>query len=283
MARDRSDELYEQLSFYEEYLQYLEVFQKEESKRDLEKIAREVVRTKIEQAIFAIVLQSVDDPSIAASYIASFKVVPIGSQNNIIFSPSTSVIGYLESGVRPFSMKEKMLATGSVKISKKGFPYKTVPVRHDMSGPDSKMDTLQRLAKRTVSVSSTRTVLTSKEMEIQAQINSVLQKTKFSFLENAKDAEGRTVKRSIATNPLDIGGLIKEETFESTAKVNKPTKTKYVIFRTISAKPGSADWYNPGFSGKELYAKVLNWQSENEEAMFTETLDKLIEQIFGGT
>lgn len=281
MARQVTDELYEQLSFYEEYLRYIETFEKQNIEKNLEKIARDIVRTKIEQAVFAIVLQSVDDPNIAASYIASFRVIPLGSKNIIQFSPSTPVIGYLESGVRPFSMKEKLLASGSVKISKKGFPYKTVPLRHNMSSPDGRMDVLQRISSKTVPVSAEKTVLTSKEMEIQAQINSVLQKARFSFLENAKDAEGRTIKRSIATNPLDIGGLIKEETFQSASKTAKPTKTKYVIFRTVSAKPGSADWYNPGFSGKDIYSKILNWQSENEEAIFSQTLDQLLAEVFG--
>ena len=283
MAREITDELYEQLSFYEEYLRYIESFEKQNIEQNLEKIARDIVRTKIEQAVFAIVLQSVDDPSIAASYIASFKVIPIGNKNIIQFNPSTPVVGYLESGIRPFSMKEKLLTTGSVKISKKGFPYKTVPLKHDVSSPDARMDVLQRISSKTVSVSSEKTVLTSKEMEIRAQINSVLQKAKFSFLENAKGAEGQTIKRFIATNPLDIGGLIKEETFQAGAKTSKPTKTKYVIFRTVSAKPGSADWYHPGFSGKDIYSKILNWQSDNEEAIFSETLDKLLAEAFGGS
>lgn len=282
MAMDRLEQLYEEYSFYQEYIRYLEAFQKQQVQKDLEKITRDIARAKIEQAIFAIVLQSVDDPDIAASYIASFQVIPIGNRNQILFSPATPVVKILETGVRPFSMKEQLLATGTVKVSKDGFPYKTVPLRHDLASKNAKMDTLQRVARRTAAVSAQKTTLTSKEIQIQAQINSVLQKTKFSFLEEAKDAEGRSIKRSIATNPLDIGGLIKEETFDTAAnKASKPIKTKYVIFRTVSAKPGSADWYNPGFSGKEIYSKILNWQSENEEAIFTETLNQLLKQAFG--
>lgn len=281
MAKDQLDKLYEEYSFYQEYLEYLDNIEKDEVRRDLEKIAREIVRTKIEQAIFAIVIQSVDDANIAANYIASFSVISTGNTNSVYFTPSNPVIGYLESGVRPFSMKEKLLATGNVKISKKGFAYKTVPLTHESPGPNARMDTFQRVAGRTASVEAKKTVLTSKEIAIQSKINSVLQKTKFSFLEDAKDAEGRSIKRSISKNPLDIGTLIKEETFEAAAKTQKLVRTKYVIFRTISTKPGSASWEHPGFSGKEIYAKVMDWKNENEERIFAETLDSLLEEAFG--
>lgn len=275
------ERLYEEYSFYEEYLRYIEAFEKQVTTEEIKEITREITRTKIEQAIFAIVLQSVDSPDVAASYIASFKVVPIGNKTEIFFNPSTPLVGILEAGVKPFSMKENLLATGSVQISQDGFPYKTVPLRHKSMVKDAKMDTMQRIARRSVPISAQKTAITSKEMEIQAQINSVLQKTKFSFLENAKDAEGRIIKRSIASEKLDIGSLIKEELFESAEKETRPIKTSYVIFRTVSARPGSASWYNPGFSGKELYSKILDWQSENEEAIFAQTLDALMTQVFG--
>lgn len=281
MAKNQLDTLFEEYSFYQEYLNYLESIERSGIQRDLEKIAREIVKTKIEQAIFAIVIQSVDDPSIAANYIASFSVISTGNTNSVYFTPATPVIGYLESGIQPFSMKEKLLASGNVKISKKGFPYKTVPLTHEFASANAKMDTFQRVAKRTASVEAKKTVLTSKEIEIQSKINTVLQKTKFAFLEDAKDAEGRSVKRSIAKNPLDLGTLIKEETFEAAAKTQRLVKTKYVIFRTISAKPGSSDWNHPGFSGKEIYAKIMDWKNENEEKLFTETLDKLLQEAFG--
>lgn len=281
MGKNELDRLYEEYSFYQEYLKYLEQIEKQDIRRDLEKIAREIVKVKIEQAIFAIVIQSVDDPSIAANYIASFKVISTGNTNSVYFTPATPVIGYLEAGVQSFNMKEKLLASGSVKISKKGFPYKTVPLEHEFPSKDARMDVFQKVASRTASTSAERTVLTSKEIQIQSKINSVLQKTKFSFLEDAKDAEGRSVKRSIAKNPFDLGTLIKEETFEQAAKVSKLVKTKYVIFRTISAKPGTADWQHPGFSGKQIYAKIMDWKNENEEEIFQKTLDDLIKQAFG--
>jgi len=280
-VKRKIDRLYEEYAFYQEYLEYLESVEREEIRRDLQKIAREIVKTKIEQAIFAIVIQSVDDPSVAANYIASFRVISTGNENAVFFSPVTPVIGYLESGIQPFSMKEKLLATGNVKISKKGFPYKTVPLRHDAGSLDSKMDTFQRIASRTASTEAKKTVLTSKEIEIQSKINTVLQKTKFSFLEDAKDAEGRSIKRSIAKNPLDLGTLIKEETFEAAAKTQKVVKTKYVIFRTVSAKHGSAAWNHPGFSGKEIYKKIIDWKNENEERLFADTLDSLLAEAFG--
>lgn len=279
--RDSLDELYEEYSFYQEYLNYLQAVEKQEIQSELEKITREIVKTRIEQAIFAIVVQSVDDPNIAANYIASFKVFSAGRDNTVYFSPSTPVINYIETGVKPFSMKEKLLSSGSVKISKEGFPYKTVPLTRKLASPNAKMDTMQRVAARTAPIESVKTVLTSKEIEMQSRINSVLQKTKFSFLEDARDAQGRTIRRSIASESTDIGTLIKEETFESTLRQNKIVGTKYVIFRTISAKPGSSDWMHPGFSGKEIYAKILEWKDENEERIFSETLDSLLNQAFG--
>jgi hypothetical protein len=305
--KSKIDELYEEYKFYQEYLDYLQAFQQEEIKRDLEKIAREIVKTKIEQAIFSIVIQSVDDPAIASAYIASFQVVGIGSRNIINFSPSTPLVQYLEAGVQSFSLKEKLLAQGSTKISKAGFAYRDVPLRRNVDGGGAergKMDAFQKTAGRIVPIESQNTVLTSKEIAIQSNINKVLQKAKFSFIGNAKDAEGRTVKKSISRDQKDLGTLIKEETVvgggEKTEKVGgyyrkngayvspymrampeKVVKTKYVIFRRISARPGTADWIHPGFPGKNVYKQIIDWQNENEEQLFENTLNSLLEEAFG--
>lgn len=279
MGRDKLDELYEDMSFYDEYIEYIESFEQAEIRKNLEKITREIVKTRLEQAVFAIVLQSVDDPDVIDAYITSFKIFPVGNTNNIYFSPSSPAIGIIEAGAKPFNMKEKILGSGNVKISKKGFPYKTIPLSREMPGKNAKLDTLRTLQKRAVPFSAQQTVLTSKEIEVQAKLNSVLQEAKFSFLKEARDAEGRTIQKSI-TRSDEVGTLIREQTFETTGRKTKVVKTKYVIFRTMSAKPGTSEWMHPGFSGKEIYSKVLDWQNENEKAIFESTLENLLERAF---
>jgi hypothetical protein len=281
MAKDRIDELYEQQSFYEEYIRYIQAFETDQVKKTIQDITQEIVKTRLEQAIFAIVLQSVDNPDLIGSYVASFQIFTVGNRNQIYFSPATPLVGMTEYGVKPFSMKEKLLSTGSVKISKQGHPYKTVPISREMPGKNAKLDTLRSVQKRSIPVSNQQSVISSKEIQMQARVNAVLQNAKFSFVSKAKDAEGRTIQRSVARD-LDVGTLIKEETFDVATKTAKPIKTKYVIFRTMSAKPGSADWMNPGFSGKDLYAKVLNWQSENEERIFEQTYNEIISKAIRG-
>jgi len=281
MRKDRIDELYEQQSFYEEYINYIQAFETDQVKKTIESITREIVRTRLEQAIFAIVLQSVDDPDLIGSYVASFQIYQVGNRNAIYFSPANQMVGITEYGIRPFSMKEKLLSSGNVKISKKGYPYKTIPISREMPGKNAKLDALRSVQKRTIPVATQQSVITSKEIQMQARVNTVLQNAKFSFVSKAKDAEGRTIQTSL-TRDLDVGTLIKEETFDSTAKTPKVIKTKYVIFRTMSAKPGSADWMNPGFSGKDVYSKVLSWQNENEEAIFEQTFNEIISRAVRG-
>lgn len=220
--------------------------------------AQSVADEALEEAVELIVYSEISDDQEAEEYIESLQVVKINSDKRMVkFHPINSRIASLETGVKPFSIKEKMLNSPKAKMSKDGFLYRTVPL----------------------SRSATSEPKTEKGREILEKIRETIKGSNFAF-QFAKDfpEKNQFVVQDRAKNVIRKRVFKSEEEYK---KKQKPLSKEYVIFRTMSSRPGTSNWFHPGTSGKNLEGKVNQWLLDNEARIFEEAFNELFEMAFG--
>jgi hypothetical protein len=225
--------------------------------------ASEVTTKETKLAIQSIVITEVGETEAALEYLQSFRIEELSQERkNVRFVAATERVKHMEAGVKSFSMKDKMLQPGKkgVKVSKKGYLYRTIPISKD----DSKTST---------------TGLSSREREIRSKIRDVLSRTQFSIkasFKNKNTGEYSVVDQApgiVRTRVYDS-----KEEFVGGSKI--PKSSKVVLFRTMSSKPGTSAWIHPGIPAKNIIKKVQDWQATNEGRVFNETVDYLLETYF---
>lgn len=224
----------------------------------IEEAAGNVVQRETEAAIAAIVISEVGDNDTALQYIESFKIDKIANnKHQVRFVATSERIRSMEIGIKPFSIKHHMLSTGrsGVKFSKDGFLYRTVPISKDTSEPVSNR-------------------ATSKEKEIRKKIDEILAQSKFAFraaLTNKKTGEYNVSEAA--------PGMMRYSVYDNRAAYESGKKSKrsrVVVFRTMSNRPGTSEWWHPGTKGRNIESKIEKWLFENEQQIFSETMEQLI-------
>lgn len=224
--------------------------------------AAEITEQRIKDQISAIVVDEFGDSQVAVEYINSFFVESVNPERRIVsFTPASDRIKSIETGIRPFSIKERMLSKKS-KISKDGYRYRVIPISKDEGKTSSNP--------------------TAKERQVRDQIREIVEGSRFSLQFAA------TEKSTGAYHVQDRAGgrLIRQRSYSSKeAYHNKQeaTRTRYVIFRTMSERPGTSQWQHPGTQGKSIVSRVEQWQNENDRQIFDETVDNLFDLYFGDT
>lgn len=220
--------------------------------------ADEIVEEALEETIEVLVYSEVRDSDEADDFVESIQVLRLGGKSRQIrFEPKNERVRTIERGIKPFSIKDKMLSSSKAKISKDGHRYRTVPLSREAARPPS----------------------TDKDRAVRDKINEVVRGSKFSLQFAGTNPEtGRYEVRDKLKN-LRRKRVFKDEAEYKQKK--KPLSREYTIFRTMSSRPGTSEWFHPGSSGKNIVEQLDRWLLDNEEAIFEEAFDSIFETLFG--
>jgi hypothetical protein len=222
--------------------------------------AEEHTQGVVDQVVEAIVVSEVRDPEVADEYRRSIEIFRTQPGKSVVrFTPASARITAIETGVKPFSIKDKMLSSPKAKLSKDGYLYRTVPIEHDPA----------------------KTPGTDKGKTALDKINEIVRGSRFAlqFAKNLEDSG-----KFVVQDRLKNENLVRKRVFSSEEDYRsrkKPLSRQYTIFRTMSSKPGTSEWFHPGTSGKNIAGQVDRWLVENEARVFEETFDELFNTYFG--
>ena len=198
----------------------------------------------------------------ASEYFKSFQITHVKDHQNIIrFVPASDIIAKKEVGVRPYSIKDKMLSTGrkGVKISKKGTLYRDIPIFKEFDTEKPKGNP------------------TDKETEVRKQIQEALSSAKLSLKLIAKTKATGAVSTIMHKKGMVVANMYEnEEAYKNKAK---PKWQAVLFFRRMSNAPGTSEWRHPGIPGKDITRKIQDWQTNNEKKLFDEYVIELMEAI----
>lgn len=249
------EERYQQSAEEERYQQFVE---------DLPTIyetAAELTDQEVQSEIAGMVIQEFGNNQLSIEYIESFQLTAVSPERRVLnFAAATDRVAAVETGIQSFSIKEKMLAKKS-KISSEGYRYRTIPIT------------------KKVGMDESESSMTLKEQASREKIREIVEGSKFSLQFTASD------KKTGAFHVKDRAqNLIRQRTYgsrEEYANDQAPQKTKYIVFKTMSDKPGTSEWQHPGTSGKDVAGRVEKWHKENDSRIFNEHVDSLFELFFG--
>lgn len=225
-------------------------------------VADEVTTKETQAALSTIVISEIGDNDTAIQYIESFRIENLSQEKRIVrFVAASEKIKSLEIGIKSFSIKDRMLSAGKpgVKVSKQGFLYRTIPISQEEEKTGKKVS--------------------EKQQKTQAQIRDILASANFSLKMAFKNKESNEY-----TVVDKAPGLARTRVFESKEAFvagKKAKKSNTVVFRTMSNKPGTSEWKHPGIPGKNIKNQIDRWLVTNEDAIFNDVLDNLMEQFFG--
>lgn len=193
--------------------------------------------------------------------------IRISSKNTIVIEidPEDKLLEAQEEGASPYSIKDKVLSSSSkVKISKDGHRYMVVPL-------DKKFIAAKNLPSQT-----------SGEQDMQTKIRSTLAKIKptLKFMStNKKTNEYATVESFPGAGMLRTKVYKNKQSFTT----KRPAiKTGYVLFRTMTDKPGTSEWIHPGFKGENLVGKLEKWIESNGTEIYEQTIYEFMKDYFKG-
>jgi len=198
---------------------------------------------------------------------------------HIAFSTTEWAVFAMESGCPPFSIKDNLLRN-AVKVSKKGYRYRTIPMTNRIPS-----------------------TLTNKQKEDQFWgknierdlIKSVIKKLnyKYQLIEEKEQirptGEPSFIRREVFTVPAEKPGAKPRKltervrvfaTKDAFKRKQKPVMTTFTNFKTVSENPESqTDWVHPGFSGYNLIEKISSWCQNQIPSAFGNTIDRLMREV----
>lgn len=171
----------------------------------------------------------------------------------------------LEQGVDQFDMKTRLKTSQKVKVSKKGNLYMSVPIPQNKTGRDAKTD---------------------KGAELQAKIRAALSSPKFATpkVTVRKDGTISVLEKVITSDPA-ASGLYRSRRYGSSDEFRngvQPKSSTFVLFRTMSNAPGSAQWIHPGIKGAFIFPSVQSWVDSTLPSILTSIIDKAVSDAMKG-
>lgn len=186
------------------------------------------------------------------AYRSSFLVMEEEDSILLVFQPIEWLIGAMENGAPPYSIKEALLTSSGAKMSKKGYLYRVVPMtnRERVKGTGGNFD------------------IGSVEFD-QQMIKDTLSRVKYKYKlleENYKDGfyHRRESIRDLNRQgkPRKVAERIRTyRTKQEFQKRVKPRVTEFTTFKTVSENPDSIDnsWTHPGFVGYHIFENAYNY------------------------
>lgn len=181
------------------------------------------------------------------------------------------LVNALEQGVDGWDMKKTHLQSPKAKISKEGFRYLRIPLGKSKNAEPN----------------------TDKAKRIQEKIRQILVKPRYEPLKMRDyhlrpDGSVHVLSRVTSKNPVlandpDLSGFYRVQKFASVQEKcggKPPKKTSYLMFRTISEKPGLEDkWQHPGLEKREFLRELQKVMDNVAETFFEEILDRELEKV----
>jgi hypothetical protein len=202
--------------------------------------------------------ESIDHLDISESHKDMYKEsIQVFVENGIIviaFATDDFVIAGMENGAAGFSIKEAMLNV-KCKISKAGNRYRTIPITNeDVNSPRG-----ARLRERHPRVAEEQTLIQELLKDIKGRYRLKSEDVNEDTEEYTRvERFGRPVPGRRRT------ALVTERirTFQNHAAFKKrkaPTFVGYTNFKTMTDKPGSAEWLHPGFVANNMVEEAAEW------------------------
>lgn len=229
-------------------------------------MTRESIETHIEESINELDISE----SHKEMYIEAIQVFVENGIIVIAFATDDFVIAGMENGAAGFSIKEAMLNV-KCKISTAGNRYRTIPITNeDINSPRG-----SRLRDRHPRVA-----------EEQALIQELLQDLKKKYRLKSEDVNedsgeytrverfGRPVPGRRRTAFLTE----RVRSFQSHAAFKKrkaPSSIGYTNFKTMTDKPGSAEWLHPGFTANNIVEEAAEWGT----TVSIEIMSRMVAQV----
>lgn len=186
------------------------------------------------------------------AYRSSFLVMEEKNNILVIFQPMEWLIGAMENGAAPYSIKEALLTSSGAKMSKKGYLYRVIPMtnKERVKGLGGSFD------------------IGSVEFD-QQMIKDTLSRAKYKYKlleENYKDGfyHRRESIRDLNRQgkPRKIAERIRTyRTRQEFQKRVQPRVTEFTTFKTVSENPDSINnnWTHPGFVGYHIFENAYNY------------------------
>ena len=167
----------------------------------------------------------------------------------------------VESGVGAFEMKPGHLASSKIHVSAEGHRYIRIPMGQSASRVTSGTD---------------------KGREFQKRILDVIGQKKFGIRKLSINMDGSVASQEQVLGDPGIGGLYRVQKFESAESFHgrgMPTATQYILFRTMSDKPGTSDWKHPGIKPVYIFRETESWLGSVIEAMAVGFIEAELKRI----
>ena len=173
----------------------------------------------------------------------------------------------VETGADPFSMKEGLLRSSKAKYGKAdkygvSWKYVRVPIGKKKDGEGGGTD---------------------KSKALQQKINQVMLQPAFGPRRLKQQTDGSVFEsQRILTSDPDLKGLYRVRKFDNSKDVhntNKRPKYGLVMFRTVSERPGSAEWKHPGIAPANILKDTEKWLNTNAEQMLDTFIGTEVEKI----
>lgn len=224
-------------------------------------IAAEQTHEAVKSTLQAIIV-SENGVENATEYFNSFSVDHVREHQNIVrFKAVSPIIEKKEIGIKPYSIKEKMLQVGQkgVKMSKKGTLYRDIPLMKEFDQKKPPVNPTER------------------EMEVREQIQEALAAAKLSL---------RLIATTKATGNVSTiqqkKGLVVASMYENKKSYREgkaPQWQAVLFFRRMSNAPGTSEWRHPGKPGINVEKQIKDWQVQNEKQLYDDIIMDLIEAI----
>lgn len=180
----------------------------------------------------------------------------------------------LEGGAKGFDMRAGLLKNPDW-TDKQGYRYKIIPLK-----PKKKFD-------NEGNASTGREELSDTSHRVQGKINEFLDGknwTETASFEFQKPDPSKLYKvTGKATNDKDVKGIFRVQEF-SKAGQKRPSKTTYMMFRTVTDKPskdGKVKWQHPGIEARNYFPKLKSWFDGPEgDRSLTDALDAALDRAF---
>lgn len=173
--------------------------------------------------------------------------------------PENWLANAVEEGADPFDMRKTLLMSPKAKMSKAGYKYMSVPIAQ-MKGKQP-------------------TEGSDKSAMWQSKINEVLTKPKFGLSQLKAKLDGSVTNvQPVTSGSPSIPGLYRVQSFDSMDSLvgkKKPSRSQYVLFRTISNNPAKLQgWQHPGIAPSHILRELELWLGSTVESL----LDRMIEE-----
>lgn len=178
---------------------------------------------------------------------------------------------HLETGYERFDMKPGLLRNAK-KISKAGYPYRSIPMFNSGKGNQSQGDMMKDLKNLRKEFGDNGITKNDQGEPLLGKIFSI-GRTEMGIwqLQGKQPGVGNQSARLEASQHL--AGVTKYQ-YQIKGRGGKmTTKAQFVTFRTVSADPKyAAKWIHPGFAGAQIFPELMRWAEQ--------ALDRIMEDMF---